>query len=147
MKTLKNRDLAIRIITSLLIVLWVYTAGSKLMDFPDFKNQLRLQHFSETTSSILIIALPLTELITAVLLATKYHKHGLKISLILLTIFTGYIILILSGYYIKAPCSCGGVLKFLGWRLHLLFNLFFLSINILALYLFTTKERRQGKSD
>jgi predicted neutral ceramidase superfamily lipid hydrolase len=146
MNTLINRDLTLKITTSLLIILWVYTAGSKLMDFPDFKNQLHLQHFSETTSSILIIALPLTELLTAVLLTTKHQKPGLKISLILLTIFTAYIILILSGYYIKTPCSCGGVLKFLGWRLHLLFNLFFLSINILALYLSTIKERRQGKS-
>jgi hypothetical protein len=146
MNTLIDRHLAIKTITSLLIILWVYTAGSKLMDFPDFKNQLHLQHFSEITSKILIIALPATELITAVLLATKFQKLGLKISLILLAIFTAYIILILSGYYIKTPCSCGGVLKFLGWRLHLLFNLFFLSINILALYLFTKKERRQEKS-
>jgi hypothetical protein len=146
MNTLINRDLTIKIITSLLIILWVYTAGSKLMDFPDFKNQLHLQHFSETTAKILIIALPLTELVTAVLLTTKYQKLGLKTSLVMLTIFTAYIILILSGYYIKVPCSCGGVLKFLGWRLHLLFNIFFLTINILALYLFTKKERRQGKS-
>lgn len=146
MNTLIYRHLAVKITTSLLIILWVYTAGSKLMDFPDFKNQLHLQHFSETTAKILIIALPTAELITAALLATKHQKLGLKISLILLTIFTAYIILILSGYYIKTPCSCGGVLKFLGWRLHLLFNLFFLSINILALYLLTIKERRQEKS-
>ncbi|WP_316846450.1 MauE/DoxX family redox-associated membrane protein [Pedobacter psychrodurus] len=147
MNTLLNRDLALKIITSLLIILWVYTGGSKLMDFPDFKNQLHLQHFSETTAKILTIALPVSELLTAVLLARKYQKPGLKISLILLGIFTLYIILILSGYYIKVPCSCGGVLKFLGWRMHLLFNIFFLTINTLALYLYTKKERRQGKSD
>ncbi|MGY0036285.1 MauE/DoxX family redox-associated membrane protein [Pedobacter sp. NJ-S-72] len=51
---------------------------------------------------------------------------GLILSALLMVLFTGYIALVLSGYYDHIPCSCGGVLNSLEWRTHLWFNVFFL---------------------
>ncbi|WP_412467480.1 MauE/DoxX family redox-associated membrane protein [Pedobacter sp. KLB.chiD] len=140
------KDQYIKIATSLLIILWIYTAGSKLIDYQDFKHQLRLQHFSSTMISILQWSIPFIEIITAALLTfLQTRRIGLYLSTILLIAFTGYITLILSGFYIKTPCSCGGVLKSMGWRTHLAFNIFFLLLNIVTVYFIHSKERRPGK--
>jgi putative oxidoreductase len=124
-----------KISISLLIILWVYTAGSKLLEFNSFKHQLSMQHFPFGLERIFVFALPLTELLTAYLLCKKQTlKAGLVLSLTLLIIFTVYIVLILTGINSKAPCSCGGVLNFLNWKTHLLFNLTFMALNAWAIY-------------
>ncbi|WP_407635810.1 MauE/DoxX family redox-associated membrane protein [Solitalea canadensis] len=43
------------------------------------------------------------------------------------------IITINFSYYI--PCSCGGLLSSLSWNEHIAFNIFFIVLIILALYL------------
>lgn len=142
------KDLFIKCSISLLIILWVYTAGSKLLDLADFRNQLHLQHFSPSTIAVLIFLLPTLELLTAILLMLNTSpKVGLYSSAILLTIFTLYIILILSGYYIQTPCSCGGVLKLMSWKTHLLFNSFFLIINATTIHLYYLKGKEAEKKE
>lgn len=131
----------------LLIILWIYTAGSKLADYQDFRHQLKLQHFSTQTILILQWLIPISELTAGVLLTmTRTRRIGLYLSCSLLIAFTAYVALILSGYYIKTPCSCGGVLKLMGWRAHLVFNTTFLLLNIYSIYFFHHKERRLEKN-
>ncbi|WP_316848926.1 MauE/DoxX family redox-associated membrane protein [Pedobacter agri] len=124
-----------KICISLLIILWVYTAGSKLLQFNSFKHQLVMQHFPFHIENILVFALPITELLAAFLLCKKQTlRTGLTLSIALLSIFTIYIALILTGINAKAPCSCGGVLNFLNWKTHLIFNLTFVALNVWAIY-------------
>ncbi|RYY17105.1 MAG: hypothetical protein EOO04_25930 [Chitinophagaceae bacterium] len=122
-----------RLSVSLLILLWVYTALSKLAEFSAFELEMSRQVFSPQFSQFLVFALPATELFLAgILLIPASQRLGLALSAILLCLFTGYIVLILAGYYPNIPCSCGGVLKVLGWWENLWFNLVFLSIAIIA---------------
>jgi len=131
---------------SALIILWVYTAGSKVLEFHEFKHQLKLQHFNNTVIPLLSVILPLSEALTAFLLSRSVSRiPGLYYSLLLLAVFTIYIILILIGFFDKVPCSCGGVLKEMSWKTHLLFNASFLSLNLWAVYYIKQKERRPGK--
>jgi len=124
-------QLLTNIITSLLVLLWTYTAFSKLADLEEFQSQLNNQVFGITTTKILLWSIPTTELLAAALLLfERTKKAGLISSALLMTAFTGYIALVLTGYYQKVPCSCGGVLKQLGWQSHLWFNLFFLALSI-----------------
>lgn len=126
-------------IVFLLILLWAYTAISKLTNFSEFERELANQTFNHITAQILLWTIPSVELITAfLLLFTKTRFTGLLLSFILMFLFTGYIALVLAGYYDHVPCSCGGVLKQLGWQAHFWFNLFFLSISALGIIL----ERR-----
>lgn len=67
------------------------------------------------------------------------------LSTLLMTAFTIYIVLIISGYFPKVPCTCGGVIRALGWKAHLVFNLIFLSAAILALY--STRKREVGDKE
>lgn len=126
-------------IVFLLILLWVYTATSKLVDLTEFKRQLANQTFSESIAAILLFFVPISELVAALLLLfSKTRFAGLLLSFFLMLFFTGYIALVLLGYYDQVPCSCGGVLKQLGWQAHFWFNLFFLGISVLGIVL----ERR-----
>lgn len=130
----------------LLIILWGTTAASKLGNLEEFKSELAKQVFSENLAAFLLIAVPVSELIAAALLAfSKTRLYGLIISLILISAFTLYIALILGGYFSKVPCSCGGVLKLLGWKPHLIFNLVFTAITITTLYMHLKREVRDNE--
>ena len=133
---------------SLLIILWIYAAGSKLMEYNSFKHQLSMQHFPFNTAETLAWLLPSIEILIAGLLtATNIIKYGLFASASLLIIFTIYITLIITGIYDKAPCSCGGVLSMLSWKSHLIFNISFLSINAWTIYTFYQKRKEAGKNE
>jgi putative oxidoreductase len=123
----------VEIIYLLLILLFGYTAVSKLADFNDFRSQMSKQVFSAPVREILLYTLPAIEILTATLLISpRFRLTGLVLSSALMLLFTGYIILILSGYYKSIPCVCGGVLKMLNWRAHLWFNVFFLVLAVLG---------------
>jgi putative oxidoreductase len=119
---------------ALLTGLFVYAAVSKLADFDTFRGQLANQTFPHALAAILVYALPAAELLTAgLLLAQRTSLAGLWLSLGLLLAFTGYIALVKLHYWSRVPCSCGGILSHMGWTTHLLFNLFFILLTVLAL--------------
>lgn len=125
-----------------LILLWVYAAASKLMDWDHFKWEMRNQVLPVPLKEALIYVLPLIELITAgLLIYEKTFAAGIWSSLILLTLFTGYIGLVLGHTFRHIPCSCGGILQHMGWTEHLVFNLFFAALTIATILIF----RRGGK--
>ncbi|CAH0280377.1 hypothetical protein SRABI27_03757 [Pedobacter sp. Bi27] len=125
----------------MLILLWATTAASKLGNLNGFHSDLDRQVFSKIFTGMLLYAVPITELVTAALLTfDKTRLAGLVISLFLISAFTAYIILILSGFFNKVPCSCGGVLKFLGWKAHLYFNSFFLLLSASVIYIHLKRE-------
>ena len=66
-------------------------------------------------------------------------------ALILMMLFTGYAGLVLAHYFGQVPCSCGGVLKNMGWTTHFVFNLFFLLLTAMGIYITYRERRRSGK--
>ena len=135
------------IITTLLILLWVYAATSKLVDYDKSRSQILNQVFPVWISKILVWAVPATELIIAgLLLFPKTLKFGMYASLYLLTFFTLYIALIMTGIFGRIPCSCGGVLEDLSWSQHLIFNLFFLALTLIAIIYQSKVEPVTGNS-
>jgi len=120
--------------TALLILLFIYAALSKLLNLELFRGQLYNQSFSHDLADLLLWGLPLSELLTCGLLLFPLSRRlGLLLSLVLMTVFTLYIILVLLGYWERVPCSCGGILEHLNWTQHLYFNLFFLLLAMAGL--------------
>ena len=129
-----KKPLIIEMICGSLVLLFVYTAFSKLADFDDFKRQLSMQVFPPVTVEILLYLIPGIELLAVILMIVKSSRMlGLILSALLMVLFTGYTALVLSGYYDHIPCSCGGVLNSLEWRAHLWFNAFFLVLSSVGL--------------
>ena len=131
-----KRGPIISVLSALLIVLWVYAAFSKLIEFSVFKAQLEMQPLPGWAISILRWILPIVEIIVAVLLSIKgWQYSGLVASSLLMIVFTIYVFLALTGSFGDIPCSCAGIISKLHWKGHLVFNLNFLLVSVLGTYL------------
>lgn len=119
--TAKN---AVLLITGLLVLLFVYTATSKLTDFEKYSGQMYNQPLPHSLSQVLIWAVPLAELVTAALLLTsRYRRVGLWFSFLLMMIFSIYVGLILANTFRYVPCSCAGIFQRMSWKTHLIVNM------------------------
>lgn len=130
----------------MLVLLFTYAAFSKLFTFSAFDQQLHNQSFPGWLADFLLYFLIPVEIITALLLCFKKTLTvGLLFSTVLMLAFTGYILLVLADYFSKVPCSCGGVLKSLGWKSHLIFNLVFTTLAITSLTIHLKREVRDNE--
>lgn len=115
------------------------------MDFEQFKAQMLNQALPLGMAKFLIWVLPALEiLVSALLIFKRTVFFGLIASFVLMACFTGYVGLVLTGYPGRMPCSCGGVIRALGWKLHFLFNVFFLLLSSAGIYL-VNRERRKSQ--
>jgi hypothetical protein len=123
-----SKNLIIEIICSLLIMLFIYSSLSKLSAYNRFSVQLSKSPFITSYYQLVAWSIPATEIIIAFLLAVKRTRLvGLYASFFLMNLFTAYLVIMLNfSYYI--PCSCGGVLEYLSWEQHIVFNSFFIVI-------------------
>jgi uncharacterized membrane protein YkvI len=130
------RNIIKTITPPLLIILFIYAAVSKSLAFSDFRHQLHNQEFPRWLADILLYTLIPVELGAAVLLVCRRtQRAGLCLSVLLMTLFSGYIGLVMLHFWDRIPCSCGGILTDMGWGTHLVFNLFFLASALTALLL------------
>lgn len=133
----------IECIVFLLVLLWVYTASSKLMDFHHFRAQMHNQTVPRWMADLLIYTLPGIEIITALMLTfQRTRPTGFYASALLMAIFTAYTGLVVANYFSRVPCSCGGVLSVMNWPVHFAFNLFFLLLTVTGIYLLNRERRR-----
>ena len=104
------------------------------MDYDKSIGEMRNQIFPATIADILTWLVPTIEImLTLLLLFPKTRKIALWGSLFLLSAFTLYIAVVMTGVFGRIPCSCGGILKNMGYGTHLIFNLFFVSLAALGL--------------
>lgn len=131
-----KKDQFVMVIALLLALLFLYTAFSKVLDPVGTLQALKNQVFPVWMAEILFYALPIAEVSTTFLLMTdKWRIAGLEASVFLMAIFTGYILLVLTGIFERIPCSCGGVLNSLGWGEHLVFNVVFLGMAVFGVWM------------
>jgi hypothetical protein len=117
------------------VVLFTYSAMSKLAEFDTFKAQIGKSPTLNSYVNLIAIATPTFELVICVLLAFQRTKAiALYLSLTIMVSFTAYIISILN-FSEFIPCSCGGILESMTWNQHLGFNCLFLGIAIFAILL------------
>lgn len=126
----------IKVITLLLLILWVPVVVDKLIDYGSFRAGMLRQPLPTSMIDILLWLLPFAEtLVVALLLINnRTRRWAMYLSSLLLLAFTAYIGLALLGLWEKVPCVCGSVIRFLTWKQHFLFNLFFLLISIWGIY-------------
>lgn len=122
------------IVSYLFIILYVYSSASKLLEFHDFQTQLGQSPLLGSYAIIIsygVIVLEIT--ISVLLIFEKSRKIGLFAAYTLMVMFTAYIIIILN-FTAFTPCSCGGVLESMGWTEHLIFNIAFIVLALVAVY-------------
>ncbi len=119
----------------LLIVLYIYTATSKLFEWKSFKDELARMPIIGNFPVLIAAIIPSIELLLATALAFSTDlKYPLWGSFTLLLIFTIYIIGLLN-FAPHLPCSCGGIIQQLNWHQHLALNCLFIALNLAAIKL------------
>lgn len=139
--SVQNRSIILNSICLLYILLFVYAAVSKLLDFENFQAQLGQSPLLSPFADFISVAVIIIELIIAFLLSIpKLRYFALWGAIALMSMFTTYIVIILHFSYF-VPCSCGGILEKLGWTEHLIFNISFLFLAITAILMQSLNNR------
>ncbi|WP_035759930.1 DoxX family protein [Flavobacterium tegetincola] len=132
--TANFKSIVTEIIVLLYVLLFVYAAVSKLLDFENFQVQLGQSPLLSAFAGWLSWLVPISELfIAGLLLVRRTRLYGLYLSFLLMVFFTTYIFTILN-YSESIPCSCGGILERMDWNEHLWFNVFFVALSVLGLF-------------
>ncbi|MBF7092625.1 hypothetical protein IUY40_13900 [Flavobacterium sp. ALJ2] len=122
------KRIIIETICFLYILLFVYAAISKLLDFENFRVQLGQSPLLSAFAGSIAWLVPIVELLISLLLVLKrWRLIGFFAAFSLMVMFTAYIYIILN-YSSFVPCSCGGILEKLGWKEHLFFNFVFIML-------------------
>ena len=127
--------ITIEIISFLFVLLFLYAAFSKLVDYETFTIQINQSPLLTGLGGIvpwLVIGIEI--IVSGLLLLSKTRILGFYLSYCLMMSFTVYIIVILN-FSPYTPCSCGGVLQQLGWAQHLIFNASFLLLALIGIFL------------
>lgn len=123
------------VVAYLYILLFVYAAVSKLLDFETFTVQLAQSPLLSAYAGIIAWLVPGLEILISIfLMIPRYRRVALYASFFLMVMFTTYIVIILN-FSDFIPCSCGGVLEKLGWGEHLIFNIVFIGLAAVAILL------------
>ena len=137
LKTIPNKPqtILLEIISALLIFLFVYAAASKLLDYQKFQVQLGQSPLLTAFAGWVSWIIPALEIIISIMLAfSRFRLFGLYASFCLMVMFTAYIIAI-TKFSDYIPCSCGGVLQNMSWNQHLVFNIAFVLLALVAIVL------------
>jgi hypothetical protein len=130
------RNVFIQLVSALFILLFVYAAVSKLIGFEVFAAQLKRSPILTHQAAFFSVAVPATEfLISFMLILPHWQLLGLYASFGMMVLFTAYIIAI-TRFSDDVPCSCGGVLQNMTWDEHLVFNVAFLILSVMAILLY-----------
>lgn len=140
-----NKNIWVNIIAYAFIILFLYTAFSKVMVYERSLSDLQRSPFIDALAVPLSILLPLLEIGIAVLLfVPKYRYWGMIGSAGLMLLFTIYVSVMV--FTLKSlPCSCGGLIRELTWKQHFFFNIFFTLLAFIGVWL--SKRGEAGNSD
>jgi uncharacterized membrane protein YphA (DoxX/SURF4 family) len=128
-----KRQVMLECISALLILLFLYASVSKFLDFKTFIKEMNNQPLPNSWTPFLVWFIPCSEILLSVaLIFERTRLLGLYGSLVLMGLFTIYATLILVHVFSYVPCSCGGVIKRLTWRQHLVLNLFFVTLSVVG---------------
>lgn len=121
-----KRQTIIEIIAFTFFFLFVYTSLSKLYQYNIYVHDLLRSPLTGPVAYPVSIIIPGSELlVAAMLLFDTTRKYGLNGSMILMLLFTVYVGYVLTNATYQ-PCTCGGIIRQLSWKNHMIFNIAFL---------------------
>jgi len=144
-KSSEQSTLANQLSSLVLILLFIYTGLDKLIRWEASKNAFHNQTFPAELAEVLVYAVPISELLIALLLLLSVSRWwGFLSSILLLTIFTTYVGLIWVGAFPRVPCNCAGIIDQLGWGAHFALNLILIGFAVVGLHQY---QRKKPKAD
>ncbi|WP_207515012.1 MauE/DoxX family redox-associated membrane protein [Longitalea luteola] len=141
-----RRSTIIETVTVLYIILFLYTAISKIIDYPIFKEQLELSPILSFSAKPVAVLVPVAELIAVIgLMIPRWRLKGHFLSILLMVGFTLYItVLMMISEHL--PCSCGGIIGLLSWKQHVILNCLFIGLSVAAIVLQIKQKKEFEKN-
>lgn len=123
----KYKDVYLNISSILLIVLLSYAAVVKGYDLNLFQKQMTESPLIPLIlTDIISYVIPSFELLAVLLLFFQSTRFwGFILSYFLMLFFSVYLIALLYLFGSNLPCACGGILGEMGYKTHIIFNIFF----------------------
>lgn len=138
--SLTTMEKIINAICWLCMALFLYTAYAKIVDHARFLKGLTRVHLISGFAVFISFAVPISEIIVALLLLIPHTvKTGLYSFIAVMSAFTIYIISAMI-WEKKLPCHCGGAIENLSWGQHIWFNLAFITIAVIGLQMIKSKK-------
>ncbi|WP_316838134.1 MauE/DoxX family redox-associated membrane protein [Pedobacter nutrimenti] len=132
----KTKTVIVEVISALFILLFIYASLSKVLDFEKFMVELGKSPILSSLADLMAITVPALELIiTGLLFIKRSQMIALYSSFCLMVMFTAYIVGILN-FSPYVPCSCGGLLQYMSWNQHLVFNVIFVLLAGIAILIY-----------
>ena len=145
-KSCMAKQIIVEIIRLLFIILFVYAATSKLIDYNTFLSQLSQSPLLVLIERPVALTIPIAELVIAVLLCFQTSfLFALYASYTMMVLFTAYIVAI-TRFSEYVPCSCGGILSRMNWNQHLLFNCAFVAAGAFGIIICKTLPDKAKKA-
>ena len=143
--TATTKKYCIDLIGYLFIILFTYAAFSKLSDYESFTIQLGQSPLLSAFAGWVSWFIPAIEILIAILLMfNRTRFSALVASFGLMLMFSAYIYIILH-YSEFVPCSCGGILEKMTWNQHLIFNLVFCFLAVIAIIMLSEQLPLQNR--
>lgn len=138
-----KRETIVQIICYSFILLFMYTAISKLLAFNVTEFDMHRNPILGNYPRFWAISVPLVEIVVSVLLFLPgTRKIALFATLLLMIGFTGYVgVLLASDFHL--PCTCGGIFRQLTWTQHLYVNIALTILAVIGIIL--NGQGRDGK--
>ncbi len=116
------QEFVLQVLTFALLCLWIYVGSKKVFTYTEFRASMIRQPFADQYGIVLSYILPAVELATGILFIFEGTKRlGFWATLILMLIFSSYVILALRDTWGSIPCDC--ILEFpISWKAHLWVN-------------------------
>lgn len=117
----------------LLILLFIYTASSKIQTFHTFHGVLiKSPLVGKHLAFYVAILIPAVEIIAVILLLfQRTTLIGFYVSTVLMALFTFYVTYMVF-FSPKLPCLCGGVVEIMSWKQHIIFNTVFTVLSLIC---------------
>lgn len=135
-----RKNIFIDLIIYFFILLFVYSGVSKLSEMHLFREQLLSSPFLGPLADVFNWGMPIGELLLAIaLFIPRWQLKALYITLILMSLFTIYVISIFF-FDKNLSCSCGGVIEELTPKQHILFNIACVILSSLAIAMYKRSQ-------
>lgn len=126
----------VEIISLLFVLLFIYTAVYKILDFRNFQAVIGQSPMITRFAPLVAVGVPIAEIaISGLLILPRYRIIGLCASFAIMLLFTFYISILLN-LNIHLPCSCGGIIAEMNWSQHLIFNIVFVILALVGISIY-----------
>ncbi len=136
-----KKSLIYEVIVAAFIFLFAYTGLDKVVNLKQFEDTFSKLPFADLLEVRMYSLVPIIELSIVILLVIpRLRQIGLYCTFFLMLFFALFVLYMVL-FVPKVPCSCGGLIKTMSWKQHIILNVLFTFLAAIGIKI---KNRQRG---